>query len=195
MDNIGAIGGGMQGMQGIQGIQGMQDMHDMQSVQGSKDVKEIGMSGQGINQQDKTEMSDELKDNPFMQEGGNIDVLKRIQDEGKAKGKEDLSKGIKDQIKAVLDKQKPRGVDKLMPNQKDARIDESINSFKNNHWEHVKNQDIDSDVREAAERLIQRDLDGAAQLINYDGNQQEGQGASQGGHANSIIAGIQGIGQ
>lgn len=63
------------------------------------------------------------------------------------------------------------------------------NCFKNNE------QNLEPEVKEAAERLIQGDLNGAAQLINYDGNQQEGIGASQGGHANNIIAGIQEMGQ
>lgn len=208
MDSISAIGGGMQGMMGMQGIQ------DFQAVQGSKDMKEIqgldnenkqakpeGMLAQGLNQQDKTEMSDEVQANNPFSENKDIDVGKRIQEEAKAKAKEDISNGIKKQIEAVLDKQKPLGIDKMMPGQKDARIDESINSFKNNHWEHLKNQDMDPSVREAAELLIQRDLDGAAQLINYDGKKdafglsQGEQEGSKGSFANNIIAGIQGMGQ
>ena len=198
MDSISAIGGGMQGMMGMQGMQ------DMQSVQGPKDMKEIqgldnenkqakpeGMLAQGLNQQDKTEMSDEVQANNPFSENKDIDVGKRIQEEAKANAKKDISKGIKEQIQAVLDKQKPLGIDKMMPNQKEARVEESINNFKNNIWKHVKDQEMDPEVREAAELLIQGDLNGAAELINYGGEQQDGQGA----HANNIIAGIQGMGQ
>ena len=87
MDSISAIGGGMQGMMGMQGIQ------DFQAVQGSKDMKEIqgldnenkqakpeGMPAQGLNQQDKTEMSDEVQANNPFSENKDIDVGKRIQE-------------------------------------------------------------------------------------------------------------------
>ena len=130
--DINAIGGGMQGFGAMQVIQGMQQ--DFQAVHGPKDMKEIGSLGQGINQQDKTEMSDELKDNPFS-ENKEIGVGNKMLEEAKAQGKEGFNKMVKDQIKAVLDKQTQEGGPKLadgreIPGQKDARIKSGIDSFK-----------------------------------------------------------------
>ncbi len=205
MDSINAIGGGMQGMMGMQGMVGMPGgMQDMQSVQGPKDMKEMQglekdaqkqpkpeeMQAQGINQQDKTEMSDEA------QGIGAAHVAAQI----KETIMQSITQQVKDTVQQIIDEAKVQGPGQQGQhqgtNQKVEMLKQQLGMAQQN------GTPIDSSVKEAADHVIQGDIKGADQILN---GQQKEQGAAQGlnqeqqvgkaqeTHADKIVAGIQGM--
>ena len=205
MDSINAIGGGMQGMMGMQGMVGMPGgMQDMQSVQGPKDMKEMQglekdaqkqpkpeeMQAQGINQQDKTEMSDEA------QGIGAAHVAAQI----KETTMQSITQQVKDTVQQIIDEAKVQGPGQQGQhqgtNQKVEMLKQQLGMAQQN------GTPIDSSVKEAADHVIQGDIKGADQILN---GQQKEQGAAQGlnqeqqvgkaqeSHADKIVAGIQGM--
>ena len=205
MDSINAIGGGMQGMMGMQGMVGMPGgMQDMQSVQGPKDMKEMQglekdaqkqpkpeeMQAQGINQQDKTEMSDEA------QGIGAAHVAAQI----KETIMQSITQQVKDTVQQIIDEAKVQGPGQQGQhqgtNQKVEMLKQQLGMAQQN------GTPIDSSVKEAADHVIQGDIKGADQILN---GQQKEQGAAQGlnqeqqvgkaqeSHADKIVAGIQGM--
>ena len=205
MDSINAIGGGMQGMMGMQGMVGMPGgMQDMQSVQGPKDMKEMQglekdaqkqpkpeeMQAQGINQQDKTEMSDEA------QGIGAAHVAAQI----KETIMQSITQQVKDTVQQIIDEAKVQGPGQQGQhqgtNQKVEMLKQQLGMAQQN------GTPIDSSVKEAADHVIQGDVKGADQILN---GQQKEQGAAQGlnqeqqvgkaqeTHADKIVAGIQGM--
>lgn len=205
MDSINAIGGGMQGMMGMQGMVGMPGgMQDMQSVQGPKDMKEMQglekdaqkqpkpeeMQAQGINQQDKTEMSDEA------QGIGAAHVAAQI----KETIMQSITQQVKDTVQQIIDEAKVQGPGQQGQhqgtNQKVEMLKQQLGMAQQN------GTPIDSSVKEAADHVIQGDVKGADQILN---GQQKEQGAAQGlnqeqqvgkaqeSHADKIVAGIQGM--
>ena len=206
MVSINAIGGGMQGMMGMQGMVGMPGgMQDMQSVQGPKDMKEMQglekdaqkqpkpeeMQAQGINQQDKTEMSDEAQEI-----GGAAHVAAQI----KETTMQSITQQVKDTVQQIIDEAKVQGPGQQGQhqgtNQKVEMLKQQLGMAQQN------GTPIDSSVKEAADHVIQGDIKGADQILN---GQQKEQGAAQGlnqeqqvgkaqeTHADKIVAGIQGM--
>ena len=209
MDSINAIGGAMQGFGAMQGVQGMQQ--DFQPVQGPQDMKEMKglenekkqpkpeeMQDKGINQQDKTEMSDEAQEVNGSQAAAEAGKVGGVQGQ-----QQDMSQQIKDAVQQIIDEAKVQG-----PGQ------QGQHQGTNNKVEMLKQQlgmaqqngtPIDSTVKEAADRVVQGDIKGADQILN--GQQKDQVGAAQGlaeeqqvgkakeTHADKIIAGIQGMGQ
>lgn len=210
MDSINAIGGGMQGMMGMQGMVGMPGgMQDMQSVQGPKDMKEMQglekdaqkqpkpeeMQAQGINQQDKTEMSDEA------QGIGAAHVAAQI----KETIMQSITQQVKDTVQQIIDEAKVQGPGKQGQNQ---GTNGQVEQLKQQLTKAQQNgTPIDASVKEAADRVVQGDIKGADQILNGQQQQKDQVGAAQGlaeeqqvgkakeTHADKIIAGIQGMGQ
>ncbi len=169
MDSINAIGGGMQGMMGMQGMVGMPGgMQDMQSVQGPKDMKEMQglekdaqkqpkpeeMQAQGINQQDKTEMSDEA------QGIGAAHVAAQI----KETTMQSITQQVKDTVQQIIDEAKVQGPGQQGQhqgtNQKVEMLKQQLGMAQQN------GTPIDSSVKEAADHVIQGDIKGADQILN-----------------------------
>lgn len=206
--DISAIGGGMQGFGAMQGIQGMQQ--DFQAVQGPQDMKEMKglengqkppkpeeMQAQGINQQDKTEMSDEAQE---------VNGAQAAAEAGKAQGQQqNISEQVKDTVQKIIDEAKVQGPGQQGQhqgtNQKVEMLKQQLNKAAQN------GTPIDSNVKEAADRVVQGDIKGADQILNGQQQQKDQVGAAQGlaeeqqvgkakeTHADKIIAGIQGMGQ
>ena len=209
MDSINAIGGGMMGMQ--MGMQIGQGMQDTQSVQGPKDMKEMQglekdaqkqpkpeeMQAQGINQQDKTEMSDEAQEVNGAQAAAEAGKVGGVQGQ-----QQDISQQVKDTVQKIIDEAKVQGPGHQGQNQ---GTNQKVEMLKQQLAQAQQGgTPIDSTVKEAADHVIQGDIKGADQILN---GQQKEQGAAQGlnpeqqvgkmqeTHADKIIQGIQGMGQ
>jgi hypothetical protein len=209
--DISAIGGGMQGFGAMQGIQGMQQ--DFQAVQGPQDMKEMKglenekkqpkpeeMQAQGINQQDKTEMSDEAQEVNGAQAAAEAGKVGGVQAQ-----QQDQSQQIKDAVQKIIDEAKVQGPGKQGQNQ---GTNGQVEQLKQQLTKAQQNgTPIDASVKEAADRVVQGDIKGADQILNGQQQQKDQVGAAQGlaeeqqvgkakeTHADKIIAGIQGMGQ
>lgn len=169
--DINSIGGGMMGSQMMQmPMQGMQDMNPSQSVQGIDQMKNgpqqmqkpEEMQAQGINQQDKTEMSDEA------QGIGAAHVAAQI----KETIMQSITQQVKDTVQQIIDEAKVQGPGQQGQhqgtNQKVEMLKQQLNMAKQN------GTPVDDTVKQAADKVVEGDIKTAEKILN---GQQQGQGA------------------